>query len=255
MSKLNNKVAIVTGAASGMGKAIAKLYAQEGAKVVVADYNFEGAEAVVKEITEANGKAIPVSVNVADGEAVNKMIEDTISEYGELDILVNNAGIMDGFEPVGEVKDEDWDRIFDVNTKGVMRAMRKAVNYWIDNDKHGVIVNTISTGGINGAHAGVTYGASKHAVVALTKNSAFMYAKRNIRINGIAPGAIETNISSSMKGMSEYGRDLLGPVHALTPRAGQPEEIASAALFLASDDASFVNGDILTVDGGWTSPF
>lgn len=255
LSKLENKVAIVTGAASGMGKAIAKLYAQEGAKVVVADYNFEGAEAVVKEITDTNGQAFAMSVNVADGDAVNKMIDDTISEYGELDILVNNAGIMDGFEPVGEVTDEDWDRIFDVNTKGVMRAMRRAVNYWMDNDKHGVIVNTISTGGINGAHAGVTYGASKHAVVALTKNTAFMYAKNNIRVNGIAPGAIETNISSSMKGMSEFGIGRLGPVHGLTPRTGQPEEIAQAALFLASDDSSFINGDILTVDGGWTSPF
>lgn len=255
MSILNDKVAVVTGAASGMGKAIAKLYAQEGARVVVADYNFEGAETVVKEITEAKGEAIPMSVNVTDAQAINKMIDDTLSEYGELDILVNNAGIMDGFEPVGEVKDEDWDRIFDVNTKGVMRAMRKAVNYWVENDKHGVIVNTISTGGINGAHAGVAYGASKHAVVALTKNSAFMYAKNNIRINGIAPGAIETNISSSMKGMSEFGMSRLGQVHALSPRTGQPEEIAAAALFLASEDASFVNGDILTVDGGWTSPF
>lgn len=255
MAKLESKVAVVTGAASGMGKSIARLYAEQGAKVVVADYNFEGAEAVVKEITDAGGQATPMSVNVADKNAVNKMIEDTVSEYGSLDILVNNAGIMDGFQPVGEVTDEDWDRVFDVNTKGVMRAMRKAVNYWLDNDKAGVIVNTISTGGINGAHAGVTYGASKHAVVALTKNTAFMYAEKNIRVNGIAPGAIETNISASMKGVSEFGMGRLGPVHSLTPRTGQPEEIAAAALFLASDDASFINGDILTVDGGWTSPF
>lgn len=255
MAKLENKVAIVTGAASGMGKSIAKLYAQEGAKVVVADYNFEGAETVVKEITEANGQAIPMSVNVADGDAVNKMIEDTIREYGELDILVNNAGVMDNFEPVGEIKDENWDRIFDINTKGVMRAMRKAVNYWIDNDKAGVIVNTISTGGISGAHAGATYGASKHAVVGLTKNTAYMYAKKNIRVNGIAPGAVATNISSGIKNPSELGTERLQAVQGIVPRVGAPEEIAQAALFLASEDSSFINGVVLPVDGGWTSPF
>lgn len=255
MAKLENKVAIVTGAASGMGKSIAKLYAQEGAKVVVADYNFEGAETVVKEITEANGQAIPMSVNVADGDAVNKMIEDTIREYGELDILVNNAGVMDNFEPVGEIKDENWDRIFDINTKGVMRAMRKAVNYWIDNDKAGVIVNTISTGGISGAHAGATYGASKHAVVGLTKNTAYMYAKKNIRVNGIAPGAVATNISSGIKNPSELGTERLQAVQGIVPRVGAPEEIAQAALFLASEDSSFINGVVLPVDGGWTSAF
>lgn len=255
MAKLENKIAVVTGAASGMGKAIAKLYAQEGAKVVVADYNFEGAEAVVKEITEANGQAISMSVNVADGDAVNKMIEDTVSEYGSLDILVNNAGVMDNFEPVGEIKDEDWDRIFDINTKGVMRAMRKAVNYWIDNDKTGVIVNTISTGGISGAHAGATYGASKHAVVGLTKNTAYMYAKKNIRVNGIAPGAVATNISSSITNPSKLGTERLQAVQGIIPKVGEPEEIAEAALFLASEDSSFINGVVLPVDGGWTSPF
>ena len=255
MAKLENKIAVVTGAASGMGKAIARLYAQEGAKVVVADYNFEGAEAVVKEITEANGQAISMSVNVADGDAVNKMIEDTVSEYGSLDILVNNAGVMDNFEPVGEIKDEDWDRIFDINTKGVMRAMRKAVNYWIDNDKSGVIVNTISTGGISGAHAGATYGASKHAVVGLTKNTAYMYAKKNIRVNGIAPGAVATNISSSITNPSKLGAERLQAVQGIIPKVGQPEEIAEAALFLASEDSSFINGVVLPVDGGWTSPF
>lgn len=255
MAKLENKIAVVTGAASGMGKAIAKLYAQEGAKVVVADYNFEGAEAVVKEITEANGQAIPMSVNVADGNAVNKMIEDTVSEYGGLDILVNNAGVMDNFEPVGEIKDEDWDRIFDINTKGVMRAMRKAVNYWMDNDKAGVIVNTISTGGISGAHAGATYGASKHAVVGLTKNTAYMYAKKNIRVNGIAPGAVATNISSGITNPSKLGTERLQGVQGIIPKVGQPEEVAEAALFLASEDSSFINGVVLPVDGGWTSPF
>jgi NAD(P)-dependent dehydrogenase (short-subunit alcohol dehydrogenase family) len=255
MAKLDGKVAIVTGAASGMGKEIAKLYAQEGAKVIVADFNSEGAESAVKEITDSGGTAKAFSVNVADAEQVENMIDTAIETYGELNILVNNAGIMDGFEPVGEISDEKWDQIFDVNTKGVMRAMRKAVNYWVDNDKEGTIVNTISTGGLNGAHAGVAYGASKHAVVALTKNTGWMYAKKGIRVNGIAPGAIETNIGSSMRDISEHGMARAGETHALSPRTGKPEEVAEAALFLGSDAASFINGTILTVDGGWTAGF
>lgn len=162
---------------------------------------------------------------------------------------------MDGFEPVGEITDEKWDQIFDVNTKGVMRAMRKAVNYWLDNEKEGVIVNTISTGGLNGAHAGVAYGASKHAVVALTKNTGYMYAQKGIRVNGIAPGAIETNIGSSMKNVSEFGMDRTKLTQAVIPHTGKPEEIAEAALFLGSEESSFVNGTVLTVDGRWTVGF
>ncbi len=134
MAKLEGKVTIVTGAASGMGRSIAKLYAKEGAKVIVADYNMEGAEAVTAEIIDDSGTAKAVSVNVADKDQVEKMIDTAISEYGELDILVNNAGVMDGFKPVGEITDEKWGQIFDVNTKGVMRAMRKAVNYWMENE-------------------------------------------------------------------------------------------------------------------------
>lgn len=255
MAKLEGKVAIVTGAASGMGRAIAKLYAKEGAKVVVADFNIEGAESVVKEIMDEGGTAKAMSVNVTNADQIEEMIDTAIDEYGELNILVNNAGIMDGFEPVGEITDEKWDQIFDVNTKGVMRAMRKAVNYWMTAEKEGVIVNTISTGGLNGAHAGVAYGASKHAVVALTKNTGFMYAKNGIRVNGIAPGAVETNIGSSMKDVSDFGMKRAGITHGLSPRTGQSDEIAEAALFLGSDTSSFVNGTVLTVDGGWTAGF
>lgn len=255
MTKLDGKVAVITGAASGMGKAIATLYGENGANVVVADFNFEGAEAVAAEINETGGSALAVSVNVAELSQVESMIDTAIDAFGDLNILVNNAGIMDGFEPVGEITDEKWDQIFDVNTKGVMRAMRKAINYWVHNDKEGTVVNTISTGGLNGAHAGVAYGASKHAVVALTKNTGWMYAKKGIRVNGIAPGAIETNIGSSMKDISELGMERAGATQALSPRVGQAEEVAEAALFLGSDASSFVNGTVLTVDGGWTAGF
>ncbi|WP_373739006.1 SDR family NAD(P)-dependent oxidoreductase, partial [Jeotgalibaca porci] len=217
MGKLENKVAVVTGAASGMGRAISVMYAQEGAKVVLADYNLEGAEEAAKEIIAAGGTALAVKADVADSNDIAAMIDTAISEYGSLDILVNNAGIMDSFEPVGEVTDEKWEHIFDVNTKGVMRAMRKAVNYWLENDKKGNINNVISTGGLNGAHAGVAYAASKHAVVALTKNTAFMYAQKNIRVNGIAPGAVATNISSGMTSVSELGMSRARLAHGVLP--------------------------------------
>ncbi|WP_079504720.1 SDR family oxidoreductase [Mesobacillus jeotgali] len=252
--KLEGKVAIVTGAASGMGKAIAELYAREGAKVVVADYNLAGAEDVAAGITEKGGTANALKVNVAELADVENMIDTALREYGTLDILVNNAGIMDGFEPVGDISDERWDQIFEVNTKGVMRAMRKAIPIFLEKEK-GIIINVASTGGFSGAHAGAAYGASKHAVIGLTKNTGFMYAQKGIRCNAIAPGAVETNIGSSMKNINEFGMSRAGLTHSLTPRAGQPEEIAQAALFLASDESSFVNGRVITVDGGWTAAF
>lgn len=255
MTSLENKVAVVTGAASGMGKSIAELYAKNGAKVVLADYNFDGAKEVSDELNEQGYTTVPVKADVSKKEDIEAMINTAIDELGSLDILVNNAGIMDGFEPVGEISDEKWDRIFDVNTKGVMRAMRMAVNYWLDNDKPGNIINVISTGGLNGAHAGVAYGASKHAVVALTKNTAFMYAGKNIRVNGIAPGAVATNIGTSIQDVSELGSQRAKIAQSVVPAAGQPDDIGNVALFLGSDESEFINGTVVVADGGWTSAF
>lgn len=252
--KLQNKVAVVTGAASGMGKAIAEVYGKEGAKVIVADLNIEGAVKVAEEIVQNGGVAKAVQVNVAKLEDIEKMIDTAVIEFGTLDILVNNAGIMDGFEPVGDISDERWDLIFDINTKGVMRAMRKAIPIFLDKGK-GVIINTASTGGLNGAHAGVAYGASKHAVVGMTKNTGFMYANQGIRCNAIAPGGVETNIAASMKNINEFGMNRTSVVQKVMPRMGQAEEIAQVALFLASDEASFVNGTVIVADGGWTAAF
>ncbi|UOQ45762.1 SDR family oxidoreductase [Halobacillus salinarum] len=252
--RLQNKTAVVTGAASGMGKAIAELFAREGANVILADLNLDGAEQTANAITANGGTAKAVQVNVTEAADIDQMIDMAVDEYGTLDILVNNAGVMDGFEPVGEITDEKWDFIFEVNTKGVMRAIRKAMPIFLEKEQ-GVIINTASTGGFSGAHAGAAYGASKHAVIGLTKNTGFMYANKGIRCNAIAPGAVETNIGSSMTNISEFGMERAGLTHGLSPRSGQPEEIAQAALFLASDDASFVNGTVITVDGGWTSAF
>lgn len=252
--KLQDNVAVVTGAASGMGAAIAKVYASEGAKVVVADLNLDGAEAVVKEIVDAGGVATAVKVNVAELNDVNQMIDHAVNEYGTLDILVNNAGIMDGFEPIGDISDERWDLLFDVNTNSVMRATRKALPLFLEKGK-GVIVNVASSGGLNGAHAGAAYTASKHAVVGLTKNTGYMYAEKGIRCNAIAPGGVATNIAATLKNINEFGASRLQAPREVMPRVGQAEEIAQVALFLASDDSSFVNGTVVTADSGWSAAF
>ncbi|SFD81206.1 NAD(P)-dependent dehydrogenase, short-chain alcohol dehydrogenase family [Paenibacillus catalpae] len=252
--RLEGKVAVVTGAASGMGKAIAELYAKEGAKVVVSDLNVEGAEAVVAGIKASGGQAIAVKTNVADLNDIHTMIDTAVQEFGTLDILVNNAGIMDNMAAIGDVEDDRWDLIFDVNTKAVMRAIRKALPIFLEKGK-GVIINTASTGGFSGAHAGAAYTASKHAVIGITKNTGFMYAQKGIRCNAIAPGATMTNITASMNNVNEFGASRTKVTQGVIPRIGQPEEIAQVALFLASDESSFVNGIVLAADAGWTSAF
>ncbi|MEW8971187.1 MAG: SDR family oxidoreductase [Mesobacillus sp.] len=250
--RLQDKVAIVTGAASGMGKEIAVLYAKEGAKVVVSDINAEAAAKTVEEIQSAGGTAISVMSNVAKEDDIQNLIDTAVETYGTVDILVNNAGIMDNFEPAGEIKDDNWERIFAVNTTSVMRATRKVLPIFLEKEQ-GIIINVASAGGLQGARAGAAYTASKHAVVGFTKNTGFMYAQKGIRCNAIAPGAVETNISASMTGISEFGMGRTQPGLAVNPRIGKAAEIAKAALFLASDESSFVNGTVITADAGWTA--
>lgn len=250
--RLEGKVAIVTGAASGMGKAIAEEYAKEGAKVVVSDLNLEGATAVTDGIKANGGEAIAIQTNVASADDLKALFDETLKAFGKLDILVNNAGIMDGMEPVDELSDERWEKVFAVNTTAVMRAMRLGVEIFLKQG-YGTIVNNISVGGLNGGRAGAAYTASKHAVVGLTKNTAFMYTGKNIRCNGFAPGAVATNIGSSMTNISEFGMGRQGTGNALIPRVGEPKEIANLAVFLGSDESSFVNGQVIAIDGGWTT--
>ncbi|AJD90478.1 3-ketoacyl-ACP reductase [Jeotgalibacillus malaysiensis] len=248
--RLQDKVAIVTGAASGMGKAIAEHYAKEGAKVVVSDYNEEGAQAVADAINQSGGIAVANRTNVAELSDLENLFEQTKQSFGRIDVLVNNAGIMDGMEPVGEISDERWDKVFAVNTTGVMRAMRIAVNHFLEQG-HGVIVNNISAGGLRGSRAGAAYTASKHAVTGLTRNTAYMYANSGVRCNGIAPGGVETNIGSSMTNISEFGMGRQMTGSGTMPRVGQPAEIAQLAVFLASDESSFINGQVIAADAGW----
>ncbi|WP_339314125.1 SDR family oxidoreductase [Paenibacillus sp. FSL M7-0896] len=250
--RLHNKVAVVTGAASGMGKAIAVLYAKEGAKVVVADIHLEAVETVAGDIKAGGGEALAVQANVANESDIQNLIDSTVNTYGTVDILVNNAGIMDNFEPAGDIEDESWERVLAVNTTSVMRATRKVLPIFLEKQQ-GVIINVASVGGLFGARAGAAYTASKHAVIGFTKNTGFMYAAKGIRCNAIAPGGVETNIGSTMTHINPFGMERTQPGMALNPRMGQPAEIAQLALFLASEEAGFVNGAVITADGGWTA--
>ncbi|MBU3156567.1 SDR family oxidoreductase [Clostridium estertheticum] len=250
--KLKEKIAIVTGAASGMGRSIAILYAQEGAKVVVSDIDLEGAKATVAEIEANGGSAMAVLTNVTKEKDIQNLIDTTVKIYGTVDILVNNAGIMDNMAGAADVTDELWDRIFAVNTTSVMRATRKVLPIFLTKGT-GVIINIASVGGLRGSTAGAAYTASKHAVVGFTKNTGFQYAKEGIRCNAIAPGPIKTNISASMGNVNQRGAAICRTGMSTICRLGEPEEIAGVALFLATDDSKFVNGQVLAVDGGWTA--
>jgi len=237
---LENKLAVVTGAASGMGKEITILYAKEGASVVVSDMNEAGAEEVVQEIEGSGGKAVAVVANVSKEDDVQNMIDTAVEKFGMLDILVNNAGIMDNFMLAVIVTDEMWDKVFAVNVYGVMRDTRKALNVSLEKGS-GVIVNIASA----------AYTASKHAVVGYTKNVGFQYANKGIRVNAIAPGGVNTNIGTTMVEPDEFGMERATSGAGNNPRSGEPEEIANISLFLASDDASFVNGEVIRADAGW----
>ena len=246
--KLEGKVAVITGAASGIGKEIAKLYAQEGASVVISDLNEKGALEVVEKIENENGKAIAVAANVTKQADVDYMIDQAVNTYGKLDILVNNVGIMDKMTPAADITDELWDNVFAINTTSMMRSTRKALSVFLEAES-GVIINMASAAALYGSRAGVAYTAAKHAVVGLTKNVGFQYATKGIRCNAIAPGGVNTEIAGGES--NEFGMDRVMSGATNNPRSGEPIEVAKVALFLASDDSSFVNGEVIKADAGW----
>ncbi|MFE5321870.1 glucose 1-dehydrogenase [Paenibacillus sp. NPDC056579] len=251
--KLHNKVAIVTGAASGIGKAIAELYAKEGAKVVVADLDYHAINAVVDGINRADGTAIGVVADVRKEGDIQTMVDEAANSFGSVDILVNNAGIMDEFRLVGTVEDELWERVLAINLTGPMRAIRKVIPFMLDRGE-GAIINIASTAGITGGKGGAAYTSSKHGLVGLTKNVGYSYAKSGIRCNAIAPGGVQTNIVNSMPHIDMDGLETFKE-GAGTQRKepADPLEIAAIAVFLASNDSAFINGTVITADGGWTA--
>jgi NAD(P)-dependent dehydrogenase (short-subunit alcohol dehydrogenase family) len=248
MRRFEGKVALVTGGGSGIGRATSLAFANEGAKVVIDDINVEGGEETLRLIKSTGGEAIFVKADVSKGAEVEAMVEKTIDTYGRLDCAFNNAGIGEPLKRVAKTTEDNWDRVMATNLKGVYLCMKYEVPHMLK-QKKGAIVNTSSLAGLKGLSGQAAYVASKHGVVGLTKSAAIEYATLGIRINAICPGVINTPlIAPNMKDRPhvEKGYVDMEPIG----RLGKPEEIASAVLWLCSDEASFVVGSVFSVDGG-----
>ncbi len=250
MGRLDGKIALITGSASGIGRATALLFGQEGASVAAADWDEAGARKTAEEIGK---NAIAIKVDVSKAADVEKMVAITVKHLGRLDILYNNAGVcVPGM--VHTMTEEAWDRTININLKGVFLGCKYGLPELMK--KGGVILNTASVAGLEG-HCGLPdYCASKHGVVGLTKSIALDYAQYNVRANCICPGTVATNIMAPLLAKlteQERERMLSAVVPPVTPinRSADPLEIARPALFLCSDDASFVTGQAFTADGGW----
>jgi NAD(P)-dependent dehydrogenase (short-subunit alcohol dehydrogenase family) len=254
MGRLDGKVALITGAGSGIGRVAAMLFADEGARVVVADVVGDQADQAAHDIVEAGGTAVGVVVDVADESQVADMVTTAVDTYGSLDVLFNNAGIFpDDDGGVLDTPPETWQRVMDVNLRGVWFGCRAAVPAMLASGG-GSIVNVASFVALMGAAtAQIAYTASKGGVLAMTRELAVEYARQGIRANSICPGPIETPLLAEL--LSDPIRRQRRLVHIPMGRFGRPEEIARAALFLASDDASFVTGSALVVDGGITAAY
>lgn len=246
---LVGKVALVTGASSGIGRAAALAFAREGAKVVAADVTVEGGEETVSLIKKTGGEAIFVKTNVANASEVEAMVNAAVSTYGRLDCAYNNAGISGKSQSIVDTTEENWDRIIAINLKGVWLCMKYEIPVMLKTGG-GAIVNTASDAGLGGVKRLGAYVASKHGVVGLTKTAALEVAKQGIRVNAVCPGPIETPML--MKGTDRFPEMIPKMVKAQpNGRLGKPEEIAEAAVWLCSDAASFVTGLAMPVDGGY----
>jgi len=249
MGRLQNKTALISGAASGMGASEARIFAKQGAHVIVADVDDVGAKAVVQEITEAGGSAIAVHLDVSDAASWDKSIAKGVEAFGDINVLVNNAGILI-MKPVQDTTEEEWDKIFSINAKGVFLGTKAILNS-MKAAGGGSIINISSIYGLVGAPSAAAYQATKGAVRLLTKATASDYAPFNIRVNSIHPGVIATAMTEDLLKDPDVAKALLGTT--IMDRPAQPEEVANAVLFLASDEASFMTGSEVVVDGGYTA--
>ena len=248
--RLSGKVALVTGASSGNGRAIARRFAREGAQVTVADVREEprlGGEPTHERIEAEGGDAQYIETDVTDVDAIREAVEATVDAYGSLDVMVNNAGVERQL-PVEEATEEDFAWLMDINLKGVYFGCQAAIEVMLDQNEGGTIVNMSSIAGIRGLANSSLYCTSKGGVTNLTRELAVEHGENGIRVNALNPGFIET-------AMTMEDGDTAGGILDQTPlgRAGQPEEVADAALFLASDESSFVTGHNLVMDGGFTA--
>jgi NAD(P)-dependent dehydrogenase (short-subunit alcohol dehydrogenase family) len=243
------KVAFVTGAGSGIGRATALAFAREGARVVVTDVSEQGNEETARMIEQAGGQALALTCDVRRTEDVKRALDRTIETFGRLDVAFNNAGVEQGPVALADLAEEDWDRILDIDLRGIFLCMKYEILQMLKQGG-GAIVNTSSGAGVKG-FKGAAYVAAKHGVIGLTRAAALEYALSNIRINAVAPGIIDTSMMQRFTGGTTEGRESVISQEPIG-RMGRPEEIAAAVLWLGSDAASFVTGATMVVDGGQT---
>jgi NAD(P)-dependent dehydrogenase (short-subunit alcohol dehydrogenase family) len=250
MSQFAGKVALITGGNAGIGRAAALEFAKHGAKVVVSGRREKEGHDVIAEIKALGGEAIFVKTDVSKESDVKVMIAQTLAAFGRLDFAFNNAGVEQVLTPLPDQTEETYDQIMNVNVKGVWLSLKHEIPAMLKTDG-GAIVNNSSVAGLVGFAMAPVYVASKHAVIGLTKSVALEYAKQNIRVNAVAPGAIETRMFRDFATAPEV-RQMLESAQPMG-RIGQPQEIASTVVWLCSDGASFVNGQTFPIDGGYTA--
>jgi len=248
--EFRGKVALVTGSASGIGRATAMKFAERGARVVVADVDKAGGEQTVRMIKDCNGEAIFVTTDVSKEVEVAALIDKTIETYGRLDFAANNAGIEGKPASTVDLASGDFDHVISVNLRGVWLCMKYELPHLLEHG--GAIVNTSSVAGLVGFTGSPAYVASKHGVIGLTKTAALEYSKQGVRVNAISPGVIMTPM---IERVAAENKDVLGALEAMHPigRIGSPEEVANAVVYLCSNEASFITGVILPVDGGYVA--
>ncbi|PCJ62321.1 MAG: short chain dehydrogenase [Planctomycetota bacterium] len=252
MKRLENKVALITGGGSGIGEATALKFAAEGAKVVIGNRNEEAGNSVVEKIIGAGGEAVFKRTDVLQLDQIKNLVNHTVSTYGKIDIAFNNAGVEGITGPLTSSNEEDFDKVFGVNVKGLWYSMQLEIEQMLKQGS-GSIINTSSVAGLIGFPGQAIYTASKHAVVGFTKTAAIEFGTAGIRVNAVAPAAIETEMLRRITD-DENGpaMDQLKAYHPIG-RIGQPEEVANLVSWLASDEASFVTGQTYAVDGAYTS--
>ncbi len=246
---VKDKIVIITGAGSGIGAASAKLFAEHGARVIVSDLNFDGAQRTALEISQKGFSAAATQADVSNFDDVEKLINETVNDFGRLDVIVNNAGIgPKKMVKAAEHTLEDWDRVIAVNQTGVFYCMKLALQQ-MEKQGSGNIVNIASLAGLKASGKNLSYSASKFAVVGMTKSAALEYASKNIRVNAVCPGYTESALLDQLLGMRPDMAELLLK-HVPLKRFGLAEEIAEAVVWLASEDTKFITGQTITLDGG-----